>query len=61
MAAAAGVRRVWTEKEDTDLINCYLNVSGDAITGTGQKSITFWSRIRGHFLSLSTIDGIAER
>jgi hypothetical protein len=52
-APAANRRVIWTEQDDINLTNCYLSVSGDAITGTGQRADTFWARIRGHFLSLS--------
>ena len=46
-------RQVWREQEDIDLVNCYLNVSTDPVTGTGQTGDSFWAKIRGHFLTIN--------
>ncbi|KAH9137315.1 hypothetical protein AeRB84_017916 [Aphanomyces euteiches] len=35
--------------EEEELVRAWLNVSQDASTGTGQKSETFWARVRAHY------------
>src|SRR3989338_3593379 len=47
MAALRG--KNFTESEEILLVQCWLNISTDVSTGTGQKAIAFWDRIATKF------------